>query len=33
MTQNNIKTTVKDTKIIAEVNRPSAKVENHLKEL
>jgi predicted transcriptional regulator len=33
MTHNDTKTNVKDTQIIAEVNRPSAEVENQLKEL
>jgi len=33
MTQNDIKTNVKDSKIIAEVNRPSGEVQNHLNEL
>jgi predicted transcriptional regulator len=33
MTHNDTKTNVRDTQIIAEVNRPSAEVENHLNEL
>jgi predicted transcriptional regulator len=33
MSQNDIKTTIKDSKIIAEANRPSTEVENHLDEL
>ncbi|HET8792913.1 MAG TPA: hypothetical protein VFM31_03890 [Nitrososphaeraceae archaeon] len=33
MTHNDTKTNVKYTQIIAEVNRPSTEVENHLKEL
>ena len=33
MSKNDIKTNIKDTKIIAEANRPSAEIENHLNEL
>ncbi|MCC2647729.1 MAG: hypothetical protein K0R16_532 [Nitrososphaeraceae archaeon] len=33
MSKNDIKTNIKDTKIIAEANRSSAEIENHLNEL
>ena len=33
MSKNDINTNIEDTKIIAEANRPSAEIENHLNEL